>query len=200
MCPWAARIGARRSLRPAYDVLTNPLQPSERLHRLSRAAPALLSAPRTPARSCRLRSEVTETSSSPPKTALLPVVFFVYRRFPYLIAPVPSSTSILIPSSATSIMIESIPWPHCFPSCPPDLESMNLPPDQFPGDFRDFRLQTWLVREGAPAPGGRWRLLFIKQEWRSLAPSRRGGFARRFGSASFSSPSGASTLAPAREF
>ena len=40
MCPWAARIGARRSLRPAYDVLTDPLQSSECLDRLSRAAVA----------------------------------------------------------------------------------------------------------------------------------------------------------------
>ena len=62
-----------------------------------------------PARGRRLRSEVTETSPSPPKTALLPVVFFVGRRFPYLIAPVPFSTLILIPSSATSIVIESTP-------------------------------------------------------------------------------------------
>ena len=145
MCPWASRIGDRRSLRPTSDVLTDPHQPFERLHHLSRAAPTLLAAPRTPARGRRLRSEVTETSPPPPKTAPLPVVFFVGRRFPSLIAPVPSSTSILIPSSATSIVIESIPWPPCFPSCPPDLESMNLPPARFPGDLR---LQTWLVAAG----------------------------------------------------
>ena len=200
MCPWASRIGDRRSLRPTSDVLTDPHQPFERLHHLSRAAPTLLAAPRTPARGRRLRSEVTETSPPPPKTAPLPVVFFVGRRFPSLIAPVPSSTSILIPSSATSIVIESIPWPHCFPSCPPDLESMNLPPAQFPGGLEATDVARGCrVREGAPALGGRWRLLFIKQAWRMLAPSRHGGFARRFGSASFSSPSGASTLAPARE-
>ena len=100
MCPWASRIGARRSPQPTSDVLMNPLQPPERLDRLSRAAPALLSAPRTPARGCRLRSEGTETIPPPPKTALLPVVFFVGRRFPYLIAPVPSSMLISILSSS----------------------------------------------------------------------------------------------------
>ena len=197
MCPWASRIGDRRSLRPTSDVLTDPHQPFERLHHLSRAAPTLLAAPRTPARGHRLRSEVTETSPPPPKTAPLPVVFFVGRRFPYLIAPVPSSTSILIPSSATSIVIESIPWPHCFPSCPPDLEFAASPVSR--GLEATDVARGCRVREGAPAPSGRWRLLFIKQAWRMLAPSRRGGFARRSGSASFSSPSGASTLAPARE-
>ena len=107
MRPWAARIGARRSPQPTSDVLTDPLQPSERLLRLSRAAPALLSAPRTPARGRRLRSEGTETVPSPPKTALLPVVFFVGRRFPYLIAPVPSSMLILILSSS----LPTVPHP-----------------------------------------------------------------------------------------
>ena len=64
MCPWAARIGARRSLRPTSDVLTDPVRPSERLHHLSRAAPALLSAPRTPARGRQLRSEGTNHKRS----------------------------------------------------------------------------------------------------------------------------------------
>ena len=101
MCPWSARIGARRSLRPVSNALKDPVRPPGGLHRLHpSAAPALLSAPRTPPRGCRLRSEVTETSSSPPKTALLPVVFFVYRSFPYLIASVPSSMLILILSSS----------------------------------------------------------------------------------------------------
>ena len=107
MCPWASRIGALRSLQPTSDVLKDPLQPSERLLRLSRAAPALLSAPRTPPRGRRLRSEGTETVPSPPKTALLPVVFFVGRRFPYLIAPVPSSMLILILSSS----LPTVPHP-----------------------------------------------------------------------------------------
>ena len=34
MCPWAARIGARRSLRPVSGVLIDPLQPPERFDRL----------------------------------------------------------------------------------------------------------------------------------------------------------------------
>ena len=103
MCPWAARIGARRSLRPASGVLTDPLQPPERLLRLSRAAPTLLAAPRTPARGRRLRSEGTETVPPPPKTALLPVVFFVGRMFPYLIAPVPSMLILILSSSLPTV-------------------------------------------------------------------------------------------------
>ena len=48
MCPRAARIGAHRSLRPVSGVLMDPLQPSERLPRLSRAAPAEIPAPQQP--------------------------------------------------------------------------------------------------------------------------------------------------------
>ena len=62
MCPWAARIGARRSLRPVSGALVDPVRPPERLDRISRAAPSKVAAPRTPARGRRLRSEGTDNA------------------------------------------------------------------------------------------------------------------------------------------
>ena len=62
MCPWAARIGARRLLRLASGVLMDPFQPFERLHHLSQAAPAKVAAPRTPRAAKRLRSEGTDNA------------------------------------------------------------------------------------------------------------------------------------------
>ena len=62
MCPWAARIGARRSLRPVPGALVDPVRPPERLDRISRAAPSKVAAPRTPARGRRLRSEGTDNA------------------------------------------------------------------------------------------------------------------------------------------
>ena len=102
MCPWAARIGARRSPQPTSDILIDPLQPSDRLDRLSRAAPALVAAPRPGARGRRLRSEGTET-------ALLPVGVFFHRAE----VPVPDCPSFIIdvvPSFSTSSFS---PAPHC---------------------------------------------------------------------------------------
>ena len=62
MCPRAARIGARRLLRLASGVLMDPFQPFERLHHLSRAAPAKVAALRTPRAAKRLRSEGTDNA------------------------------------------------------------------------------------------------------------------------------------------
>ena len=61
MCPWAARIRARRSLRPVSGALMDPLRPPERIHRLSRAAPTMVAALSQP-RGERLRSEGTENA------------------------------------------------------------------------------------------------------------------------------------------
>ena len=127
MCPWAARIGARRSLRPASGALMDPLQPSERLHRLSRAAPALVAAPRPGARGCRLRSEGTET-------ALLPFGVFFHRAE----VPVPDCPSFIIdvvPSSSTS---SPSPAPHC--RSPPFCH-LAYPPLLAPG-ARDSRSRS----------------------------------------------------------
>ena len=60
MCPWASRIRARRSLRPASGDRMDPVRPSERLHRPSRAAVSKILAPRTPPRKGRLRCEGTD--------------------------------------------------------------------------------------------------------------------------------------------
>ena len=51
MCPWSARIGARRSLRSASGVLRDSFKQPERLHRFSRAAVAKIAAPSHPSRS-----------------------------------------------------------------------------------------------------------------------------------------------------
>ena len=49
-------------LRLASGVLTDPFQPFERLHHLSRAAPAKVAALRTPRAAKRLRSEGTDNA------------------------------------------------------------------------------------------------------------------------------------------
>ena len=64
MCPWAARIGDRQSLRPVSNALKDHVRPPGRLHRLTRAAPALVSALWTPARGRQLRSEGTNHKRS----------------------------------------------------------------------------------------------------------------------------------------
>ena len=61
MCPWSARIGARRSLRPVSNALKDPIRPPERLHRLSRATPTMVAALSRP-RGERLRSEGTNNA------------------------------------------------------------------------------------------------------------------------------------------
>ena len=61
MCPWAARIGARRSLRPVSGALMNLIRPPERLHCLARAAPTMVAALSRP-RGERLRSEGTDNA------------------------------------------------------------------------------------------------------------------------------------------
>jgi len=130
MCPWAARIGARRSPQPTSDILIDPLQPSDRLDRLSRAAPALVAAPRPGARGCRLRSEGTET-------ALLPVGVF-YFFFHRAEVPVPDCPSFIIdavPSFSTSSLS---PAPHC--RSPPFCH-LAYPPLLAPG-ARDSRSRS----------------------------------------------------------
>ena len=77
MCPWAARIGACRLLRLASGVLMDPFQPFERLHHLSRAAPAKVAALRTPRAAKRLRSEGTDNALRRTWSALRSVLVVV---------------------------------------------------------------------------------------------------------------------------
>ena len=90
MCPWAARIRARRSLRPVSGALMDPLQPPGRLHRLSQAAPAKILAPRDAPRGERLRSEGTNNAlrrTGRALRSLLGVVCIVVNVFETLVHP-----------------------------------------------------------------------------------------------------------------